>query len=94
MTTAGLECWNGGVPVSSWNAVAASAYWSARPSTSSPLSCSGAEYATVPTVMFVPVSALGSPIQRAIPKSANMIRSAVGIGVGHQDVRRFHIAVQ
>src|SRR6185369_10952860 len=43
MTTAGLECWNGGVPVSSWNAVAASAYWSARPSISSPLSCSGAE---------------------------------------------------
>ena len=26
MTTAGLECWNGGVPVSRWKAVAANAY--------------------------------------------------------------------
>ena len=41
MTTAALESSNGGFPVRSWNAVAASAYWSVRPSNDAPMSCSG-----------------------------------------------------
>ena len=40
--------------------MAASAYWSARPSMCSPMSCSGAAYATVPTVMLVVVMPLMS----------------------------------
>ncbi|KUI17399.1 hypothetical protein AU191_08810 [Mycolicibacterium acapulense] len=43
MTTAGFECGNSIDPVSKWYAVAARAYWSARPSISSPINCSGAE---------------------------------------------------
>lgn len=60
ITTAGLVCSNGGEPVSSWKAVAANAYWSARPSRWPPRSCSGAAYATVPTVMLVAVNPLAS----------------------------------
>ena len=36
ITTAGLLLENGAAPVSRWKAVAASAYWSARPSIRSP----------------------------------------------------------
>lgn len=75
ITTAGLLCVNGGVPVSNSYVVAASAYWSARPSMWSPRNCSGAAYATVPTVMFVPVNPLASPAWRAMPKSASIARS-------------------
>ena len=42
MTTAGLDDPNIGAPVSRWYAVAARAYWSARPSSADPMSCSGA----------------------------------------------------
>src|ERR1700730_47482 len=42
ITTAGLDCGNSCSPVRRWSAVAANPYWSARPSTSSPINCSGA----------------------------------------------------
>ena len=61
--------WKGTVPVSSCQATHASAYWSARPSTARPLTCSGEVYAGVPRNWPVPVSRADDAAPLLIPKS-------------------------
>ena len=62
---------------------------------SSSINCSGAEWATVPTVMFVVLRPLTSSRFRAIPKSVSSTRYSCSIiDMGEHDVGGLDVAVQ
>ena len=63
---------NGSWPVSAWYSIAPREKMSARGPSSSPRTCSGDMYSTVPTSMPCWVI-VGSPLARAMPKSSSLI---------------------
>jgi hypothetical protein len=74
-TPASLSPRNGGFPVRHRKATQASAYWSVRPSSDSPLICSGDAYSSVPTNIPVRVSEDAESVRLVSPKSVRNTRS-------------------
>ena len=95
ITTAGLDWGNIGDPVNRWYAVAASEYWSARPSIGSSMSCSGAAYGRVPIVMFVAVNPLISPAdEQSRSRSVGFAAPVLVTAVSKQNIRGFDVAME